>query len=154
MQDFTESAAYLHCPQPMPVGSALQIQVADDLEIDLRVEHVHEQVAGSEKPAGMLVGATGLEGRALQWWSSHVGAVSGQAARPDESEADAPDTEVMDVASPEDLAAAEAASEASAPVAAAPEPGNAVEEDVAVAAPTEDESAGSQGKKRKRRKRR
>ncbi len=107
MQEFTASEAYVQCPQPMPVGSTIVLCVAEDLEIPVQVAHVSEQVAGAERPAGMFVGAYGLEGAALAWWQSNMGAAADSA-----EDSEAPDTEVMPAVTPEEVAAAKEAKKA------------------------------------------
>ncbi len=99
MQDFSESEAYLQCPQPMPVGSALVVAV-EELEIEVLVRRVTEQVAGAERPPGMFVKPGTLEGAAQKWWAGQV---------PSKSERKAPDTEVTPVVTPEEVEAAKKA---------------------------------------------
>jgi hypothetical protein len=66
------STGYLEVPQPMPVGSAIAIITDDTVALDATVVEVHEQVAGSELPPGMLVRPK-LDGEAAQrWWKARV----------------------------------------------------------------------------------
>jgi hypothetical protein len=139
MQEFTKAEAYVQCPQPMPVGSPVVLCIGEDLKIPVQVARVSEQVAGAERPAGMFVGATGLDGAAQAWWLGNIRESEAQepavvaekvVASPEDSEG--PDTEVMDVVTPEEIAA-KATSEATPP-------------------PEETKSA-PKGKKKRRRKR-
>ncbi len=99
MQDFTESEAYLQCPEPMPVGSTLIVGTGE-LEIEVLVGRVGEQVAGATRPPGMFVKPGTLDAAAQKWWTGQV---------PGESERKAPDTEVTPVVTPQEVEAAKKA---------------------------------------------
>lgn len=65
-------SAYVELPGPMPIGTALSIQV-DGLVIPARVIEIVEQTAGSERAPGMKV-KPALEGEAeRKWWASASG---------------------------------------------------------------------------------
>ena len=64
------TGAYLHSPAPMPVGTVLTIDADDELELTVRVTRVSEQVAGTERPAGMFVEPYELSGPAQDRWNS------------------------------------------------------------------------------------
>ncbi|MCP4443952.1 MAG: hypothetical protein GY811_01220 [Myxococcales bacterium] len=120
MQEFTDSEAYLQCPQPMPVGSDVVVCVGGSLEIPVRVARVSEQVAGVEKPPGMLVKALELDEPARKWWAERVPAASSEqaavkAAEPalqaapaaEVAEEDRADTDVVEKVGSADIAAKE-----------------------------------------------
>jgi hypothetical protein len=66
------TTGYLEVPQPMPVGTSIGIITDDTVALDATVVAIHEQVAGSEVPPGMIVRPR-LEGDAARtWWSSRV----------------------------------------------------------------------------------
>lgn len=115
MQEFSESQAYVQCPQPMPVGSPVVLCIDEDLKIPVQVARVSEQVAGTERPAGMFVGATALDGAAQAWWLGNISEASNTSASSEPSpsedakqakESDGPDTDVMEVVTPEEVAEA------------------------------------------------
>lgn len=161
IEDFAEPQAYLHHPLPMPVGTELLVDVGDGLEIPVRVARVNEQVSGNDKPAGMFVSPGAFDARAQRWWDERVAnsegpvpilksveepAPSAPAAADTtaaiapvhpEAEADASDTQVMEVVTTQEIAEAQASSEA------APEPAEAATEETA-----------PRGKKKRRRKKR
>jgi hypothetical protein len=65
-------SAFVELPGPMPIGTALSIQV-DGLAIPARVIEIVEQTAGSERAPGMKVKPV-LEGEAeRKWWASASG---------------------------------------------------------------------------------
>ncbi len=65
-------SAFVELPGPMPIGTALSIQV-DGLTIAARVIEIVEQTAGSERAPGMKV-KPALEGEAeRKWWASASG---------------------------------------------------------------------------------
>ncbi len=87
------SSGYLHAPAPMPVGTVLTIDTGDDLEMTIRVTRVSEQVAGTERPAGMFVEPIELSDRAQARWNDWAdGTEDGIEAAPAPAEAaqDAP----------------------------------------------------------------
>tara|TARA_R110002073_G_scaffold140253_10_gene290878 strand:- start:40504 stop:41028 length:525 start_codon:yes stop_codon:yes gene_type:complete len=148
MQEFSESQAYVQCPQPMPVGSSVVLCIDEDLKIPVQVARVSEQVAGTERPAGMFVGAVALDGAAQAWWRGNISeasaasAASGaeQSAEPKQAkESDGPDTDVMDVVTPEEVAEAKEAKAKET---------KAKEEEASAAAETP-----AKGKKKRRRRR-
>jgi hypothetical protein len=66
------STGYLEVPQPMPVGTSIGIITDDTVALDATVVAIHEQVAGSETPPGMVVRPK-LEGDvARSWWTTRV----------------------------------------------------------------------------------
>ena len=105
MQDFTESEAYLQCPEPMPVGTTLIVGTGE-LEIEVLVRQVGEQVAGATRPPGMFVKPGTLGTAAQKWWAGQV---------PSESERKAPDTEVTPVVTPEEVEVAKKAQASAKP---------------------------------------
>jgi hypothetical protein len=65
---------YVEVPQPMPVGTAIEIitEAPDQLAVPAAVGGGREQVGGSEVPPGMLVRPE-LDGEAAQtWWRTRV----------------------------------------------------------------------------------
>ena len=126
MQEFTSSEAYVQCPQPMPVGSSIVLRVGDELQIAVRVARVSEQVAGAPRSPGMFVEAGELDAVAKAWWDGNVleGSNASEpvpASEPEtvvasepvnasaKEDSEGPDTEVMEVVTPEEVAAAKAA---------------------------------------------
>jgi len=158
MQEFTSSEAYVQFPQPMPVGSSIVLCVGEELQIPVRVARVSEQVAGAPRSPGMFVQAAELDAVAKAWWDGNVsepaavsepatgsepaaasepatGSEPAQASEPAKEDSEGPDTEVMDVVTPEEVAAAKAAKASAAPA-----------EEAAAEAP-------AKGKKKRRRRR-
>lgn len=66
--DVAAASAYLHSPAPMPVGTILILDPEVDAELTVRVTRVSEQIAGSERPAGMFVAPHELSFRAQTRW--------------------------------------------------------------------------------------
>ena len=66
------STGYLELPAPMPVGTSISIATDDGLSLDATITEVHEQVGGSDKPAGMLVRPKLDLDAAKAWWSERV----------------------------------------------------------------------------------
>jgi hypothetical protein len=66
--DVVAAGAYLHSPAPMPVGTILVLDPEVDAELTVRVTRVSEQIAGSERPAGMFVAPHELSDRAQARW--------------------------------------------------------------------------------------
>ncbi len=149
----SKNSAFLQSPQPMPVGTSLLLLAGETLEIPVRVSGVSEQVAGLETSPGMTVAPDELAGPALLWWTS----LQSQ----HEEAGDSPDTDVMDVVSPQDVEAAKAeiAAAENAPDAAASDAPESKQEEPkkeeAAAEPKSAEPAAkpAKGKKRKRRRR-
>lgn len=133
ISQFDAQHAYVELPAPMPVGTAIALQVeAAGSPIAAQVVEIVEQTAGSERPPGMKVRALldGEEKRA--WWKEASGnpAVLDGAAKlvEDDKGAAAPPlreikpstTDVMAVATPEPAKLAEpVAAKADATIAAA-----------------------------------
>ena len=125
IEDFAAGQAYLHHAAPMPVGSELVLEVAEDLEVPVRVSRVSEQVAGIEKPPGMFVVPGELSGAAQDWWASQSEAAD--VAKPEDEPAvveakgdeavEATDTQVVEAAP-----AQEPEAEAAKPAEPEPEP--------------------------------
>jgi hypothetical protein len=113
IEEFGAATAYLHHPAPMPVGAKLLIEADESLEVSVQVTRVNEQVAGSERPAGMFVEPHGLSGKAEDWWAARVAGSS-----TDAPEVDGGTTQPMEAvpvhqeAEPEQAAVVEAAPEA------------------------------------------
>jgi hypothetical protein len=62
----------LELAAPMPVGTQLAITTDDDLTLDATVVWVNEQVAGSERAAGMVVAPSLAAEGAAAWWRARV----------------------------------------------------------------------------------
>jgi hypothetical protein len=65
------STGYLEMPAPMPVGTAIGIATEDGVTLEATVAEVREQVAGSERAAGMVVRPK-LDGAGAKWWKDRV----------------------------------------------------------------------------------
>lgn len=61
----------LELATPMPVGTAIALTTDDGLAIDATVTWVYEQVAGTDRPPGMLI-APVLADDAATWWQQRV----------------------------------------------------------------------------------
>lgn len=149
ISQFDAQHAYVELPAPMPVGTAIALQVeAAGSPIAAQVVEIVEQTAGSERPPGMKVRALldGEEKRA--WWKEASGnpAVLDGAAKlvEDDKGAAAPPlreikpstTDVMAVATPEPAKLAE-------PVAAKAEPTTEPATEAAEEPAVEEKLAGS-----------
>jgi hypothetical protein len=72
LADVRPTTGYVEMPAPMPVGTAIAIITDDTVALDAIVVEVHEQVAGSSLPPGMVVRPK-LEGDAAKaWWNQRV----------------------------------------------------------------------------------
>lgn len=73
------ASAYLELPMPMPVGTLIGIATDEGVELEAVVAEIHEQVAGSERPPGMLVRPTLDVKAAEQWWKARASGVEPKA---------------------------------------------------------------------------
>jgi hypothetical protein len=72
LSDVRPSSGYVEMPAPMPVGTQIGIITDDTVALDATVIEVHEQVSGSDRPAGMVVKPR-LDGDAgKSWWQKRV----------------------------------------------------------------------------------
>ncbi len=72
LADVRPTTGYVELPQPMPVGTQIGIITDDTVALDAVVVEVREQVAGSERPPGMVLRPR-LEGDAAKaWWRERV----------------------------------------------------------------------------------
>ena len=66
------TTGYIELPAPMPVGTPIGILTDDTVALDAIVVEIHEQVAGSDRPPGMVVKPK-LDGDAAKaWWAQRV----------------------------------------------------------------------------------
>jgi hypothetical protein len=66
------STGYVETAAPMPVGTAIGIASEDGVMLEAIVAEVHEQVAGSDKPAGMIVRPKLDADTHKTWWKQRV----------------------------------------------------------------------------------
>ena len=66
------STGYVEMPQPMPVGTAIAIATDDQIALEAVVIAIHEQVAGSERPPGMLLRPQLDDDARRAWWEQRV----------------------------------------------------------------------------------
>lgn len=72
LADVRPTTGYVEAPAPMPVGTQIAIITDDTVALDAVVVAVHEQVAGSERPPGMVLKPR-LDGEAAKaWWQQRV----------------------------------------------------------------------------------
>lgn len=66
------TSALVEIATPMPVGTQLAITTDDGLTLEASVVWVHEQVAGAERPPGMIVAPVLAAEAAIAWWKERV----------------------------------------------------------------------------------
>jgi hypothetical protein len=66
------SSGYLELPSPMPVGTHIAVAADDGVQFEATVAWIHEQVAGSDRPPGMVVIPELDADAAAAWWKAHV----------------------------------------------------------------------------------
>lgn len=72
LSNVRSTTGYVEMPAPMPVGTQIGILTDDTVALDAVVVEIHEQVAGSDKPPGMVLRPR-LDGEsAKQWWQKRV----------------------------------------------------------------------------------
>jgi hypothetical protein len=72
LADVRPTTGYVETPAPMPVGTAIGILTDDTVALDAIVVEVREQVAGTDRPPGMVVKPR-LDGDAAKtWWQQRV----------------------------------------------------------------------------------
>jgi hypothetical protein len=72
LSEVRPTTGYVEMPAPMPVGTQIGIITDDTVALDAMVVEIHEQVSGSERPAGMVVKPR-LDGDAGKtWWQKRV----------------------------------------------------------------------------------
>ncbi|MGE5183129.1 MAG: hypothetical protein ACM31C_13755 [Acidobacteriota bacterium] len=72
LSDVRPTTGYVEIPAPMPVGTPIGILTDDTVALDAVVVEIHEQVAGSDRPPGMVVKPK-LDGDAAkEWWTRRV----------------------------------------------------------------------------------
>ena len=76
------STGYLEHGAPMPVGTHVVVAADDGVAFDAAVIAVHEQVAGSDRPAGMLVAPALATAAAAAWWQARIALPDEDRAKP------------------------------------------------------------------------
>jgi hypothetical protein len=76
------SSGYLELPSPMPVGTRVAIATDDGVQFDATVGWIHEQVAGADRPPGMVVLPDLGAEPAAAWWKARVALADDDSPRP------------------------------------------------------------------------
>jgi hypothetical protein len=76
------SSGYLEMPTPMPVGTQVAIATDDGVQLDATVAWIHEQVAGADRPPGMVVLPDLGAEPAAAWWKARVALPDDESPRP------------------------------------------------------------------------
>ncbi|HSR95472.1 MAG TPA: hypothetical protein VLM79_00325 [Kofleriaceae bacterium] len=76
------SSGYVELPSPMPVGTQIALVTDDGVAFDATVAWIHEQIAGADRPPGMVViPELGSEAAAV-WWKARVALPEDDTPRP------------------------------------------------------------------------
>ena len=72
LTEVSPASGYLEVAIPMPVGTTIEVAIADGVTIAAVVRGVHEQVSGSPRPPGMQIAPDLAADAARAWWSERV----------------------------------------------------------------------------------
>ncbi len=72
LADVRPTTGYVEVPAPMPVGTQIAIITDDTVALDATVVEIREQVAGSDRPPGMVVKPKLAGDAAKAWWKARV----------------------------------------------------------------------------------